>query len=428
MVKKGRKEIFLAYDIRGEFGKDLTQESVERIIKSVLKVYKPKKIVIGIDYRKSSESLLKWLIEGVKKSEYLFNKKLKIDIIGKCNTPALYYYAKKYDIGIMITASHLPLDMNGFKILVKGKSIGIGTGLEKIKREYENKKEKNRRKKLIKKQVIIRHKGIDEYLSKIKKYRINKNRIKIYDGDLSGRIYRRTFRLRYITPETVGIFPDPKNKRLLEKIKKINRKKEVIALFDGDADRILFIDKKGEVIEPDFIGALIGYQFRKKKNKKVVVDTRTAEEVIEFLKKNGFKIIISKCGHSYMEKTMEKHQALFGFETTGHYYFKESNYKEEPIIVLNMISNYEEELNKFYRELKRYKYIGEIKIRVKDKDWALKKVAKVFNGKKCKDGIKIREKDYWFNVRKSNTEDAIKIRFETNNKKIIENIKRVIKN
>jgi phosphomannomutase/phosphoglucomutase len=325
--------IFRSYDIRGVFGKDLTTDLAKKIGKGIGTFFgEGKKLTVGMDVRLSGKKLKKALIDG------LTSTGIDVIDIGVVPTPVLYFsiVEKHTDGGIMITASHNPPEWNGFKVCGKGGfPIGQGSGLEKIKNFVMNEEFKET-KKIGK---VEKYEKILEDYSKFVLGKINiKRKLKIVlDTGNGATALIAPKLLKNLGNEVItinekldGTFPSRSPEPSKEALKELS--KEVVknradfgAGFDGDGDRVVFVDEKGRIILSGSIVIIIfsDYYLKKQKNAKIVFDVCCSSSVEEFIRKNGGIPIISKVGITHIkEKTMKKN-AIFGGEYSNHLYFSE---------------------------------------------------------------------------------------------------------
>ncbi len=403
-------KIFKAYDIRGVYPDELNEETGYKIGRAVAKFLKAKEIVIGRDNRPSSDNLFKVLSEGVR------DQGVNVIDIGLTTTPMFYFAVAKWGIkgGAMITASHNPPEYNGFKVVQKdAMPVSENSGLKKIKKLVEKNKFKTKNRGEIKKRAILK-----EYIENILRF-----------NDL-GSI--RPFK---ISVDTNGGTTKLVISELFKKlpVQEVSEKPDFGMVFDGDGDRILFIDEKKQKINPDLITAfLINYFF---KNKSKILYTNIASKVVkEEIEKANNAPICSKVGHAFVKERMHKERAIFAAGSSGHYYFKDNYSIESPFIVLMRILKILSKENKPFSELikpfQRY-YLERINFPVKNVGYSTSHIMKEIEKKYKKigkisrlDGLTIEFPDYWFNLRASNTEPLLRLTVEANTKELLEQKKK----
>ncbi len=241
----------------------------------------------------------------------------------------------------------------------------------------------------------------------------------------------------YFEPD--GTFPnhepnplDSKNLRdLQDKVRETGSHLGVA--FDGDADRCVFVDEKGQEIGCDIITAIIARKYlQKKKGVTILYDLRSSRALPEEIKKAGGNPYRERVGHSHIKATMREENAIFGGELSGHYYFRENYFADSAIIalieILNILSSKNVPMSKLVAPLRKYHSTGEINFKVTDKDKKIEQIAEHFKDGKVDylDGVTIEYKDWWFNVRKSNTEPLLRLNLEGNTKEIMKQRKKQV--
>lgn len=441
------KKIFKSYDIRGIYPDELNEYASEKIgigtgifLKGLRDV---KNIVVARDGRPSSESLANSLIKGILKTG------VNVIDIGMASTDTTYFAVGfyNYDAGITVTASHNPSKYNGFKLChEKAMPISFDTGLSKI---YEIAMQTNFTTHKQPGRVIKKH-ILNDYKKHVLSF-ANKNirplkvvvdagngmagpMIPVIFEDLPCKILPLYFKLDGTFPNHE---PDPlKEENLRDLQKKVRRTKSNLGVaFDGDADRCVFVDENGQTIGCDLITAIIAKELlQKKKGSTIVYDLRSSWIVPEEIKNAGGNPYRERVGHSHIKAAMREKNAIFGGELSGHYYFRDNYYAGSGIIalieVLNILSSKNVPMSNLISPLKGYHATGETNFEVEDKDGKIKQIAEHFKNKKGKidylDGITVQYKDWWFNVRKSNTEPLLRLNLEGKTKEIMERRKKQI--
>lgn len=446
-------QIFKAYDIRGVYPKEVNEEiafKIGRAFYEFLKAErrKPLKIIVGRDNRVSSKALLRAVKNGIEIQGG------NIIDIGLSTTPMFYFGVNflEADGGIVITASHNPSQYNGFK-LVRKKAIPISgeTGIKEIRKLAiagdfkKRKKGAERKKKILNEYIRYNLRFLDQ--SKISPLKIVVDTANAVSGILMPKISDKIKKLKiyHLFSKLDGNFPnhnpDPLIKENLKPLQKevIRKKADFGIAFDGDGDRIFFVDEKGKIIAGDLITALIAkIILEDSPGEKILYDIRSSKIVGETIKNNKGKTAPSRIGHSFIKKSMRKQDIIFGGELSGHYYSKENNFCEAPFFVLfkiiEEVSKEKKPLSKIILPFRKYINSGEINFKIEDKIEAMRKVEKYFKSKKCKishlDGTKIDFKKFWFLLRPSNTESLLRLIVEADNKEIlrkkISQIKKII--
>jgi len=197
--------------------------------------------------------------------------------------------------------------------------------------------------------------------------------------------------------------------------------------FDGDADRAMIIDEKGNAISADMITGLLAPRFlRDDPGAVVVYDLRSSWATKEAIEEAGGKAVRERVGHSFIKATMREHDSPFGGELAGHFYYRR-NYTADSSIgtvieVLNHLRETGKPLSELVAPLKRYHATGEINFKVEDKAGMIRHLAEVFADGEIDylDGITVQFDDWWFNVRPSNTEPYLRMVLEARTREVME--------
>ncbi len=434
--------IFRAYDIRGIYPSEIDENTAYKIGQAFVNFLGKSKpnIVVGRDNRLSSEPLFKNLIKGIIK------EKGNVINIGLATTPMLYwavaYYG--YDGGVEVSASHNPPQYNGFKLVrEKAGPIGEKSGLKKIKElslknfsKTAGKAAKVVQKDVLKDYLEFNLKGFD--VRKFKTIKMVVDTANAVPGILIPYLKKKIpAKIFPLFEKLDGHFPnhnpDPLiKKNLLSLQKEVKRKKaDLGAAFDGDGDRIIFIDEKGEVIPGDLICALLAkIILEENPGEKILFDIRSSNIVKETIKKEGGVPIVSRIGHTFIKEKMRKENIFFAGEFSGHYYLKENYFCEAPIFVLlkilETISQTKKHLSELITPFKKYFHSGEINFQVRDKNKIIERLKREYKDGKLTqlDGLRVDFKDWWFLVRPSHTEPVLRLVLEAKTKKLFEKQKK----
>lgn len=428
--------IFKAYDIRGIYGEDLTDELGYQIGKAFATFLNCKRVVVGRDMRPHSDPLFKQLARGL--------TELGADVvdIGVVSTPISYFANGKLgaDASIMITASHNPGEWNGFK-LCRERAIPISgaTGIKDLEKivqtgSYAQAAETPG--------TISTMDVTADYVAHIRQFADLKRPVKVAVdyangmGIVEGNVLRGLANLS-IDPmfdELDGTFPNHEANPLLEETWHAIQQKvrgggyDFAIAFDGDADRCGFMDEKGNIIPMDMITALVAKMvLAKNQGAAIYYDLRSSWAVKEVIEENGGKPLMSRVGHAFIKQQMREANALFAGELSGHYYFKENFFTESSslvaIYVANLVSESGVPLSEMIRPIQRYFAAGEINSKVSDTQKVLAALREKY-GKTARlfelDGLSFEFSDWWFNVRSSNTEPLCRLNLEAKTKALME--------
>ncbi len=431
--------IFKAYDIRGVYPGEINEETVYNIGRALAVFTKAKTIVIGKDIRKSSDNLETKMIEG------MTDGGVNVIKIGISTTPMLYFASWNLDVdaGIIITASHNPAEYNGMKFCFKGAvPIGEGSGMEEIKQlAMEGNFEPVGEKGCVVEDKKLKQKYLEyiagffnkEVATKKKKIVVDfANAMGILDKEVLENMGDSVEKV-YMYDQYDGSFPNheanPLKTETLEALQErvLEEGADLGVSYDGDADRVGFVDEKGTVIPMDFVTALLAKEILKKHpGSKILMDLRGSNSVKEVIEEAGGVVSRCRVGHSLIKKQMREEGAIFAGELSGHYYFEENSKAElatlAVVTLLNLLNETGMTMSELTEDLKRYFHSGEINSEVKDVKAVLKQLEEKYSDGEMDrlDGIRIDFEDWWFNVRASNTEPVLRLNLEAKTKELME--------
>ena len=435
-VSKIDPQIFKAYDIRGVYPDQLNEEIAYKIGRGFVEYLKPQNCAMGRDMRLSSPALWKSLTEGI------IDGGTDVFDLGLCSTDGLYFAVGKfgYHSGIMITASHNPPEYNGMKMCSKDAVPLSGEeGINQIKElVIKNDFHPVGKKGRIKKHNIDRF-YTEHVLSFIDTQTVKPFKIVIDAGNgIAGKIIPDVFshlpcQIIPMLFELDGSFPhhlpnpmEPANIEPLQK-KVLEEKADLGAAFDGDADRMFLVDEKGNRLGGDMVTALVAKNLLKKeKGTTILYNLICSKTVPEIIQKEGGKAIRTKVGHALIKPLMKKYNAIFGGEHSGHFYFRNNWYADSGLIALlvclELISEEEKPLSLLVKSIDRYYRSGEINTPVENMSEKIKEVERHFLKRKIDhlDGLTVEYKDWWFNLRPSNTEPLLRLNIEASDPKLLE--------
>jgi phosphomannomutase len=429
--------VFKAYDIRGIYNEGFNIEDVYKIGFFIPKLLKAQKVLVGHDTRISSPEIFEMLSKGITDSG------ADVYYIGLSTTPMVYFATAEFgfDASVQITASHNSKEYNGFKISkTSALPVGYDTGLKELEKMVNNEEiivsEKKGR--------IIKYEVKNKYISFLKEKLNDISNIKIAvdcSNGMASILIREILgdNVIYLYDELDGNFPNHEPNPLLEEnvadLKKavIDNKCDIGVIFDGDADRVIFVDEGGNFISPDLIIGVLAEYYLKKEKGKVLHDIRTSKSVSEYIEKLGGTPVMWKVGHAFAKMKMREEKCIVGGELAGHYYFRDFFSCDSGVLasllVLNVVSKMKKEqkkISELINEIVTYVYSGEINFKLEKKQEAIEALKK----DTCKsedpvaiydfDGYRIEFKDWWFNVRLSNTEPYLRLVTEAKTKDMLE--------
>ncbi|RCW47766.1 phosphomannomutase/phosphoglucomutase [Halanaerobium sp. MA284_MarDTE_T2] len=443
-------DAFKAYDIRGVYNSDFDKEDVYKIGYFLPKLLETDRVLVGYDDRESTPEIFTALADGIT------DRGADVYKIGYATTPMVYYGTAKhgYKASVMITASHNPPEYNGLKISRENAlPVGYYSGLKELEEMMENEDVKPVGKN--KKGHILEHNLKDEYIEFQKIYLPDLSDLNLSIDISNGMVAILTDAIfgdypHYLYNELDGTFPNHEANPLLkenrEDLKKLLLEKgsDLGVIFDGDGDRVMFLDEKGNFISPDLIIALLAeYYLDQGKGKNILYDIRTSWSVKEHIEKLGGQTHMWKVGHAYAKLKLREIDGVCGGELAGHYYYKDFFYCDSgmltALVVLNVVSRLKKEgktISEYISELDKYASSGEINFKIENKAKVMEKVKDYFVNKKEPvnfydfDGYRLEYKDWWFNIRPSNTEPYLRLVVEAKNKELlgekVEEIKKVM--
>ncbi len=426
--------IFKAYDIRGIYPDQLDEKMARDIGVAIGNMMEQGEIVVGNDMREVAGPISEALIEGLRATGQ------GVIDIGLCSTPMNYNAIGYFEAqaGVMVTASHNPPSYIGFKISRdEAKPVAYETGINEIEEAVSN----NELPEAEERGDYREEEFLDKYRDIILNFArtIKPLDVAIDCGNGMGgltvpAIYERLpVNVKEMYFELDGSFPNhipnPLESENMEDLQAEVRAGDydLGMAFDGDADRVAFVDEKGEIIASDMITALlVEPALKAAPGSPVVYDLRSSRVVAEEIEKHGGEPVRYRVGHAYMKAKMREVDGVFGGELSGHYYFKDNYYTDCGMIaslyLLNLLSTTERTLSELIDPLKRYARSGEINFEVEDKQGTMEKLAEKFSDGETDwlDGVTVQYDSWWFNVRASNTEPLLRLNMEAETGELLE--------
>ena len=445
--------IFKAYDIRGVYRDGLDEDLAYRIGRRLPALLGGKRAIVGRDARLSSPSLTEALVRGISEAG------CDVDDMGLASTPMVYYFTaeKGYDFSVQVTASHNPPEYNGLKISRAGaRPVGYDSGLAELEKAVAEPlpppaSAKGR---------VAKVDYIAEFIDFLRPWVPDLSGVRLVvdcsDG-MASLIVRELFgggavevgplrgeagaakppRLgadaqgwtKYVAATPDGSFPnhapnpfEPAGRTLICKTVR-ESKADAGVIYDGDADRMMLIDENGDFVRPDLMIGVMAMPFlRKYPGATILQDIRTSRGVTEFLREAGAKTAMWKVGHAFAKVKMRELNAVFGGELAGHYYFRDFHWCDSgelaSLVALGEIAAAQRRgvsLSELVKPIDRYANTGELNFRIEDKAGTMERLRKHFVSKAAPealydfDGYRIEYRDWWFNVRPSNTEPYLRL-------------------
>ena len=424
--------IFKSYDIRGIVPDQLTTGDAYRIGKASAAFFKAKTLAVARDARVHSPEMSAALVAGI--------NSVGADCIdlGMNPTPMTYFAAgslgKAVQGAIMVTASHNPSQYNGFKVTRGGAlPMSYDTGLSAIEALYRKDQPglgKTRGKTVVKNMRAGYIKHCLQFASIKRPLKIAIDTANGVMGDILPEILKKVPQLTciplYFKPD--GRFPNhdanPLHLENLADLQKavLKNKCDLGVAFDGDGDRVAFVDEKGVPIPGDIAGALMAQAvLATNPRSKVFYDVRATKALPEAINAAGGTALESRVGHSHIKAGMRAQKAVMAAELSGHYYFRDFYYSDcgeaAFFLVLSLLSQSAKKASELAAPLLRYHHTGEINFEVHDAAKAIA-AAEAKYGPSAKsvskvDGVSIDLGSWWFNLRMSNTEPVVRLNLES---------------
>ena len=417
--------IFKANDIRGIYPDELDPATIYKIGKLLPQILDVKEILVGRDVRISSDAIFDKLAEGI--------NSVGCDVvdIGICDTPAVYFATSFYNYSgsVMITASHNPPEFNGLKISgPNSQPIGPETGLLRLQTEEPVEKEGVVPGKIVKKDIEA------DYVKHVTSFLKMNNKVKVVVDASNGAACQYMKKMfdnekidcQFLLDTPDGSFPnhgpnpvESESHGLIgEQIKASGAALGII--FDGDADRAIFMDENGKFISPDLITALIGKELAGEGDK-VYYDLRSSKSVKEYLNKNKITPLGCKSGHANIKKLLKETDGVVAGELSGHYYFKDNFFCDSgfiaALLMLNMVSETDKKMSQIIEDVNPYYFSGEINFKVEKIDYIIENIKNYYPEGEVDttEGVKIEFADWWFLMRLSGGENILRLVVEAEN-------------
>lgn len=431
---------FKAYDIRGIWGEDLNYDLVYKAGFFLPQLLQSDTILVGRDCRNSSDQVFEAFSAGILAAG------ASVHDAGLCTTPMIYWATARYGYAasVMITASHNPAKYNGLKVsAADALPVGYDNGLGKLEQ-------------MIEQYPVVNHEirgtihKVDyhnDYLTFLSQYKPTSTGLRISIDCSNGMAALFAGSLfpenaMYLNDIPDGNFPahepnplkSENRHQLMQHV--MENSSDLGIIFDGDADRVMFLDEKGVFVSPDLIIALLGHYFlgQKKMQGPVLQDIRSSRAVSEYLNRHfGAEVHTWRVGRAYGAGKLREIKGVFGGELAGHYYFRDFYYSDSglmaALIVLGLADEFKRKGMTFSQvigSISSYFNSGEINFKVEQKELAIKLVTEHFIQNETPlssydfDGIRLDFGNWWFNIRPSNTEPYLRFIAEAVNPEKLE--------
>lgn len=442
---------FHAYDIRGVYNVDFDKDTAYKVGYFLPELLDTDKVLVGRDCRTSSDEIHEYLLKG------LTDAGADVYDIGLSTTPMVYFGTASYGFkaSVQITASHNPAEYNGMKVSRENAlPVGFDNGLGQIQEWILSGREC--RAAEVRGQVHqmdIRK----DYLAFLLKYKGDWSGLKIamdVSNGMASLFVRDIFgdQPSYIYEEMDGRFPNHEPNPLVQKnveaLKALvaEKRADIGVIYDGDADRVMFVDENSRFVSPDLMIAVLGHYFLEERGEKGIVlqDIRSSKAVGEYLAPMGGEMHTWKVGRAFAAHKLRELDGVYGGELAGHYYFRDFFYSDSgilaSILILNVVAKMKAQgisLSQLISRIERYQNSGEINYRIEDKKGAMDAVRDWFMAQEKAtaymdfDGYRVEFPHWWFNIRPSNTEPYLRFICEADSaellKEKVEKVNEIIK-
>lgn len=431
---------FHAYDIRGVYNVDFDKDTVFKVGYFIPRLLGASKVLVGRDCRMSSPEIHDSLIDGITSAG------ADVYDVGLSTTPMVYFGTANYgfEASVQITASHNSKEYNGMKVSMKDAlPVGLDNGLGQIRQWIEDGEPTPKAEK----PGSVHEKDIKEdYLKFLLGYKGDYSNLKLafdLSNGMASLFARRIFgdEHAYVNDTLDGTFPNhepnplvPANDRQLQELV-MREKADVGIIYDGDADRVMFVDEKANVVSPDLVIAVLGHYYVEERGLKgiVIQDIRSSKAVGEYLEPMGNTMYTWKVGRANAARKLRELDGVWGGELAGHYYFRDFFYSDSGILasllVLRVLSAMKKQgvtLSALIERIAKYQNSGEVNFRVEDKAGAMEAVREYFTSEEQPtafmdfDGYRVEFPEWWFNIRPSNTEPYLRFLCEARSKELLD--------
>ncbi len=431
---------FHAYDIRGIYNVDFDKDTVYKVGAFLPSLLGADKVLVGRDCRVSSDEIHEYLLRGITDAG------ADVYDIGLSTTPMVYFGTARYGFkaSVQITASHNPKEYNGLKVSCENAlPVGYDNGLGRIEAWIRE----DRELPLAEDKGNVYEKDIrQDYLDFLLGYKSDLSGLKLafdLSNGMSSLFAKQIFgdAPAYIFDEMDGTFPNHEPNPLVHDnvvaLEELVRKTgaDVGVIYDGDADRVMFVDEKGHFISPDLIIALLGHYFIGERGEKgmVIQDIRSSKAVGEYLVPMGAEMYTWKVGRANAARKLREIDGVWGGELAGHYYFRDFFYSDSgllaSILVLRELASMKKKgltMSELIDGIAKYRNSGEINFRLEDKQGAMDALREHFISRETPvammdfDGYRVEFPDWWFNIRPSNTEPYLRFICEASSDELLE--------
>ena len=423
--------IFKAYDIRGIYPTDLSEQGARLIGRAFVTFLKAETVIVGHDMRLSGPQLFAEVTAGI------MEQGADVVNIGMVSTDQFYFACAELGLpGMMVTASHNPAAYNGFKMVRQMPYLLSGNeGIQDLRRLVESEAFPEATRQGVMRHVDLSEQFVQKVLSLIDVDALRGKGIKVLadtGNGMVGPILQKVY--AHLPVELIGMYLDPDGSlpnHGLDPLQPENRAElqrrvseegaSAGFAFDGDGDRFFAIDDRSDFMSGDFLTALMGqYLLKKYPNSKILYDVRASWAVPDLISADGGTPLVERVGHAFIKRRMADEDAIYAGEVTGHYYFKDFFYADSGIvpslIIMEMIATTGKKISELLAPLEaKYFISGEINSTVPDAKAKVQALKERYADAKIEelDGVSVTYDDWHFNVRMSNTEPLLRLNLES---------------
>lgn len=432
---------FKAYDIRGKLGEQLNTDVAYRVGRAFAQHTKAKTVVVGGDIRLTSAALKKALAQG------LMAGGTNVIDLGLAGTEHIYFATShlKCDGGIVVTASHNPIDYNGMKLVREdSKPISGDTGLFDIQALAEQNDFFEVEVQGTLTTVDITQPYTQHLLTYIDSKNITPLKLVVNAGNGTAGPALDAIEIAFnalnvpvefikVHHQPDGNFPNGIPNPLLIENRAATRDAvikhgaDMGIAWDGDFDRCFLFDEHGEFIEGYYIVGLLAENFLNKiagskAKAKIIHDPRLTWNTIDIVEQAGGQAIQSKTGHAFIKERMRSEDAIYGGEMSAHHYFRDFFYCDSGMIpwllIAELVCLRKQTLSSLVKErIAAYPSSGEINNTIADPKAAIARVFAFYQRQAQvidkTDGISMEFGNWRFNLRSSNTEPVVRLNVES---------------
>lgn len=438
---------FHAYDIRGVYNVDFDKDTAYKVGYFIPELLSADKVLVGRDCRVSSDEIHDYLVKGITDAG------ADVYDLGLSTTPMVYFGTANYGFkaSVQITASHNPAQYNGMKVSRENAlPVGLDNGLGQIRDWIDSGRQCP---VAVKKGIVHQMDVHKDYLDFLLKFRQDYSDLKIamdVSNGMASLYVKDIFgdAPTYIYDTMDGRFPNHEPNPLIPEnvadLKALVKKTgaDIGVIYDGDADRVMFVDGNSRFISPDLMIAVLGHWFLEEKGEKgfVLQDIRSSKAVGEYLEPMGAEMVTWKVGRAFAARKLREIDGVYGGELAGHYYFRDFFYSDSgllaSILILNVVAKMKKKgisLSRLISRIEKYQNSGEINFRIEDKQGAMDAVRDYFMKSEKPsaymdfDGYRVEFPDWWFNIRPSNTEPYLRFICEASTKELLDEKVKTVK-